>query len=57
MNETSEYEYKGNKVQITYICERGGFFVSIDNRLLPGKFRTKAAALQAAYNQLIQEGE
>jgi hypothetical protein len=40
MNEISEYEYKENKVRITYIPQRGEFFVSIDN-LLSGKFRTK----------------
>jgi hypothetical protein len=44
-------------VRITYIPERGGFFVSINNRLLPGKFRTKVEALQATYSWLIQEGE
>jgi hypothetical protein len=41
MNEISEYEYKRNKVRITYIPERGGFFVSINNRLLPGKSAPK----------------
>ena len=57
MNEISEDEYKRNKVRITYIPERGGFFVYINNRLFPGKFRTRVEALQAAYNWLIQEGE
>jgi hypothetical protein len=57
MNEISEYEYKQNKVRITYIPERGGFFVSVNNCLLPGKFRTQVEALQAAYNHLIREGE
>jgi hypothetical protein len=41
MNEISEYEYKENKVWITYIPQRGEFFVSINNRLLSGKFRTR----------------
>ena len=48
----SEYEYMGKKVRITYVSHRGYFILSIDNRLFPEHFATKAEAVKKAFRVL-----
>jgi len=51
----SEYEFMGKTVRITYLSHRLYFIMSIDDRLHPKHFMTKAAALQEAYQILAKE--
>jgi hypothetical protein len=55
VNETSEYQYHGQKVRITYVHQRDYFIISINDRLFPQYFTTKAAALKEAFRLLTDE--
>ena len=53
--ETTEYEYRGKKVRIVYVHGREYFVLSINNRLLPQHYMTKAAAIKEAFRILSDE--